>query len=193
MLSAAGDERAHLKAGVMKATSLLYLFCSLSLFAQAPSATVVGRITDPSGAVVPGIQINLTSVDRNVAQQGTSNGLGDFTIPYVQPGRYTLEARGDGFRGYRHAEFKLALDQILRIDIQLEVGATTESVTVTETVTVLNTESGARGEVATEKEITDIPLDGRNFTDLAFLTGGVIPKGDGGDGSSAVNDRRAED
>jgi outer membrane receptor for ferrienterochelin and colicin len=68
----------------------------------------------------------------------------------------------------------------------------TESVTVSDTPSVVNTESGARGEVVTEKEITEIPLDGRNFTDLAYLTGGVIPRGDGGDGSFAVNGGRAD-
>src|SRR5438552_9046 len=176
----------------MRSTSILFLVCSFSLLAQTPSATVVGRVTDPSGGVVPGITVTVTNVDRNVSQQATSNELGDFTIPYLQPGRYTLETKGDGFRSYKHSDFRLAVDQIMRVDIQLEVGATTESVTVTDTLTVLNTESGSRGEIATEKEITDIPLDGRNFTDLAYLTGGVIPKGDGGDGSFAVNGGRAD-
>lgn len=176
----------------MRSTPILLLVCSFSLLAQTPSATVVGRVTDPSGAVVPGVSVKVTNVDRNVSQLGTTNDLGDFTIPYLQPGRYTLEAKGDGFRGYKHSDFRLAVDQIMRVDLQLEVGTTSDSVTVTDTITVLNTESGSRGEVATEKEITDIPLDGRNFTDLAFLTGGVIPKGDGGDGSFAVNGGRAD-
>jgi len=176
----------------MRSVSILLLVWSFSLLAQTPSATVVGRVTDPSGAVVPGVAVKVTDVDRNVSQLGTTNDLGDFTIPYLQPGRYTLETKGDGFRGYKHSDFRLAVDQIMRVDIQLEVGTTSDSVTVTDTITVLNTESGSRGEVATEKEITDIPLDGRNFTDLAFLTGGVIPKGDGGDGSFAVNGGRAD-
>lgn len=172
--------------------AVLALACAFSAAAQTPSATVVGRVTDPTGAVIPGVAIHVTNVDTNISQRGSSNEVGDFTIPYLNPGRYTLEATIEGFRSHKRSQFTLAVDQILRIDIPLEVGATAESVTVTDTPPVLNTESGARGEVANEREITEIPLDGRNFTDLAYLTGGVIPKGDGGDGSFAVNGGRAD-
>ena len=84
------------------------------------------------------------------------------------------------------------MDQVLRLDIPLEVGAASESVTVTDAPPALNTETATRGEVTTQDEIKEMPLDGRNFSDLALLTGGVIPKGDGGDGSYAVNGARAD-
>ena len=160
--------------------------------AQNPSASVVGRITDPAGAVVPGVTVKITNLDTNISQQASSNEVGDFTIPYLNPGRYSLEAKADGFHTYKRTEFTLAVDQVLRIDIALEIGAATESVTVSDAPPVLNTESGARGEVTTNEEIAEIPLDGRNFADLAYLTGGVIPKGDGGDGQYAVNGARAD-
>lgn len=163
-----------------------------SATAQTPSASVVGRVTDPTGAVIPGVSIKITNLDTNISQPGSSNEIGDFTIPYLNPGRYALEASAPGFRTYKHAEFTLAVDQVLRIDIPLEVGATTESVTITDAPPVLNTESGARGDVTTNEEIAEIPLDGRNFADLAYLTGGVLPKGDGGDGQYAVNGARAD-
>ena len=114
-----------------------------SATAQTPSASVVGRVTDPTGAVIPGVSIKITNLDTNISQPGSSNEIGDFTIPYLNPGRYALEASAPGFRTYRHAEFTLAVDQVLRIDIPLEVGATTESVTVTDAPPVLSTESGA--------------------------------------------------
>lgn len=160
--------------------------------AQTPAASVVGRVTDPAGAVVPNVAIKVTNVDTNIVQQGSSSHIGDFTIPYLNPGQYSLEARSPGFRTYKRAEFTLTVDQALRIDIALEVGSATESVTVTDTLPALNTESGARGEVITKEEIAEIPLDNRNFSDLAYLTGGVIPKGDGGDGAFAVNGARAD-
>jgi hypothetical protein len=165
---------------------------SASLAGQTPSANVVGRVTDPTGSIVPGASIKITNVDTNISQQALSNQAGDFTIPYLPPGRYSLEASAAGFRTYRHSEFTLVVDQALRLDIPLEIGATTESVTVTEAPPVLNTESGARGEVTLNQEIVEMPLDGRNFSDLAYLTGGVIPKGDGGDGQYAVNGARAD-
>src|SRR6185436_6304366 len=162
------------------------------LSTQQPLASVVGRVTDASGAVIPGVAITITNLDTNISQSGSSNQTGDFTIPYLNPGRYKMDATLTGFRSYKHSEFTLMVDQVLRVDIPLEVGSAAESITVTDTPPVLNTESGARGEVTTNKEIAEMPLDGRNFNDLAYLTGGVIPKGDGGDGAYAVNGARAD-
>ena len=160
--------------------------------AQTPTAGVVGRITDASGAVVPGTTVKITNLDTNIIQQGVSNEVGDFTIPYLNPGRYVLEAYAAGFRAYKQGEFSLEVEQVLRLDIVLQVGAASETVTVTDTPPVLNTETAARGEVTNKDEIAELPLDGRNFSDLALLTGGVIPKGDGGDGTYAVNGARAD-
>jgi len=173
-----------------------FLFLPLALIsaaaAQTPSASIVGRVSDATGAVIPGAAIKTTNLDTNVTQTAFSNVAGEFTIPFLNPGRYTLEASSAGFRTFRQGEFSLAVDQALRINVSLEVGSTSESVTVTDTPPVLNTESGTRGAVITNEEITEIPLDSRNFGDLAYLTGGVIPKGDGGDGSYAVNGARAD-
>ncbi|MBS1828109.1 MAG: TonB-dependent receptor [Acidobacteria bacterium] len=174
----------------MRAFALLFL--TSALFSQTPSASVTGRVTDGSGAVIPGVAITVKNVDTNIVSKATSNEVGDFTVPYLHPGRYTLEASNAGFRTFKQAEFQLAVDQALRLDIPMELGSTTESITVTEAPPVLNTENGTRGQVITKEEIADIPLDSRSFSDLALLTGGVIPKGDGGDGSYAVNGGRAD-
>ncbi|MDP2995939.1 MAG: TonB-dependent receptor [Bryobacterales bacterium] len=168
------------------------LAAAASAAAQTSSASVVGRVTDASGAVIVGVSIKITNLDTNISQAGSSNEAGDFRIPYVPPGRYSMEAGSAGFRTYRRAEITLAVDQAMRIDIPLEVGSASESITVTDAAPALNTESGARGEVTTNGEIAEMPLDGRNFADLAYLTGGVIPKGDGGDGQYAVNGARAD-
>src|SRR6266404_2123120 len=115
ILRAGGDaDSARFGGWVNRFLFLLAAFV-LSLRAQTPSATVVGRVTDPSGAVVPGVTIQLTNVDRNVSQDGASNEAGDFTVPYLTPGRYTLEAKANGFHTYKHAAFTLVVDQTLRI------------------------------------------------------------------------------
>ena len=170
----------------------VFLAAAASATAQTSSASVVGRVTDATGAVIPGVSIKITNLDTNISRAGSSNEVGDFTIPYVPPGRYSMEAGSAGFRTYKRAEFTLAVDQAMRIDIPLEVGSASESITVTDAPPALNTESGARGEVTTNEEIAEMPLDSRNFADLAYLTGGVIPKGDGGDGQYAVNGARAD-
>lgn len=168
------------------------LAAALPLAAQNPSASVVGRVVDATGAVIPGAAVKVTNLDTNQTRQAVSNEVGDYTVPYLSPGRYSLEVQAEGFRLYRRAEFTLAVDQQLRLDVQLEVGAPTESVTVTDAPPALNTESGARGEVTTNEEITDMPLAGRNFGDLAYLTGGVLPKNEDADGAYAVNGARAD-
>jgi hypothetical protein len=171
---------------------LLCFAAAAALLAQSPSASVVGRVTDATGAVIPGVAVRITNLDTNLAHAASTNDVGDYTVPYLPPGRYSLEATLAGFRSYRQAEFTLAVDQVLRIDIPLEIGSASESVTVHDAPPVLNTETGTRGEVTTNAEIAEIPLDGRNFSDLAYLTGGVVPKGDGGDGAYAVNGARAD-
>ena len=174
------------------ASALILVSSVAAAFGQTASARITGRISDGTGAVIPGVAVKVTNVDTNIAQTATSSETGDFTLLYLPPGHYQLQAAAEGFRTYKQSDFSLALDQGLRLDIKLEVGATAESITVTEAPPVLNTDNGTRGQTITAAEIAEIPLDGRNFSDLALLTGGVIPKGDGGDGSYAVNGARAD-
>src|SRR5512145_449862 len=93
------------------------VLCGLAAIcaAQSPTARVTGRVTDPAGAVVPGVAIKITNLDTNISQPAASNAVGDYTVPYLNPGRYTLEATFAGFRAYKLAEFRLAVDQELRL------------------------------------------------------------------------------
>jgi uncharacterized surface anchored protein len=109
----------------LKFPVFIVLFAGIAFLApaQTPSATVVGRVTDSTGAVVAGVSITVTNVERNVSQDGMTNEAGDFTVPYLNPGRYTLEAKANGFQSYKHSAFTLVVDQSLRIDIALQVGS----------------------------------------------------------------------
>ena len=176
----------------MQRALFILIFSVCLATAQSPTARITGLITDSTGAIVPNVAIKVTSLETNLAQNTTSNETGNYTVPYLQPGRYTIEAAVGGFHTYKYPELALAVDQTVRLDIRLEIGSTSESVTVTDAAPVVNAENGTRGQTITAAEITEIPLDSRNFADLALLTGGVIPKGDGGDGSYAVNGGRAD-
>jgi outer membrane receptor protein involved in Fe transport len=171
---------------------LFSLIISMNAWGQAPAASVVGRVVDPTGAVIPGVSVSVTNLDTNQPMKASTNEAGEYTVLYLKPGRYTMEAQLEGFRAHRQTEFRLEVDQILRLDVRLEIGAASDSITVSDTPPALNTESSARGEVTSGEEIKELPLDGRNFADLAYLTGGVIPRGDGGDGAYAVNGARAD-
>ena len=93
------------------------ILAAISATAQTPSASLVGRVTDATGAVIPGVSIKVTNLDTNIAQQGSSNEVGDFTIPYLNPGRYSLEARSEGFRTYKRAEFTSVKFKCMQLSI----------------------------------------------------------------------------
>ena len=160
--------------------------------AQTPSASLVGRVTDPSGAVVPKVSIQVRNLDTQVSKSGATNGVGDFTIPYLNPGRYELEAGAAGFRPYKHSGFDLEVGQTLRLDLRLEVGNSADVITVTDTPPAVNTDTGTRGDVTTNQEILELPLNGRSFSDLAYLTGGVVSKPENGDGQYSINGGRPD-
>ena len=168
------------------------LVLPLALLAQGPTASVVGRITDASGAVVPGALVKITNASTNLTNSAVSNQAGDYTLLYLPPGTWSLDASGNGFSNYKHAAFTLALDQEQRIDIRLELGTASQTVTVSDTPETLQTENGSRGEVTSNAEITQMPLNGRNYADLAALTAGVVPRGEGADGFVSVNGARAD-
>src|SRR5262249_38331711 len=108
--------------------------------------------------------------------------------------RYELIADHPGFRTHRNSGIELEIGQTLRSTIELAVGAVSESVEVKAQVAVLNTENGAvKGDVIMQQEINDLPLEGRDFTDLAFLVPGVLPNTQGGTGGSiAANGARGD-
>src|SRR5690242_20704844 len=128
------------------------LLTAVSVFAQTPTASVVGRVVDATGAVVSGVSIRISNIETNQSSQTTTNAVGDYTAPFLIPGRYVLGASSAGFRSYKHAAFTLQLDQELRLDIRLEVGSLSETVTVSDVPPALNTESGTRGDVTINAE-----------------------------------------
>src|SRR5882724_1080526 len=176
----------------VRSTAWFAVLAAMPLFAQSPTASIVGRVTDPAGATVPAAVIKVINLDTNRSYQAQTSTVGDYTVPFLTPGRYVLEVAATGFRLHKQSEFELQVDQELRLDMRLELGTMADSITVSDTPTALNTESGARGDVTIHAEVVDIPLNGRNVTDLAFLTGGVVPMGEGADGQFAVNGARAD-
>ena len=106
---------------------------AVTVTAQTPTAGVTGRITDANGALVPGATIKVRNLATNIAQQTVSNEAGDFVLPYLTPASYSLEAHAGGFRTYKRESFTLEVSQTLRLDIKLEVGAASETVTITDT------------------------------------------------------------
>ncbi|MCB9383506.1 MAG: TonB-dependent receptor [Bryobacterales bacterium] len=177
---------------LLAAAALAALFAG-SLLAQANLATVTGIVTDDTGAVIPGATVTITNTGTNRVREISTGASGDYTFTNLNPGTFELVATSEGFRQYVEQGIELTTGQTLRINAKLEIGAVTESITVDAQLVTLNTENGTiKGDVIVQEEIQELPLAGRDFTDLAFFTPGVIPKAEGGQGSFAnINGARA--
>jgi len=178
----------------------IVLSFSLAAFAQ-DTASITGTVTDPSGAAVAGAQVTLTSPDRGINRTSPTNESGDFLFGSVPSGSYDLVVVGEGFKKYQAKGVKLAVGQKARADVALQVGATNTTVEV-EGVTVaqVETQSSDLSGTVTGKEITQLELNGRNFTQLATLVPGVSNQsgqddasvGVGGNVSFSMNGGRTE-
>lgn len=173
---------------------LLFLVLGARLDAQNATATVTGSVADTADAVIPEVTIRVRNTDSNQVRELKSGPQGEFTVTNLAPGPYEISAEHQGFRAYRKTGIILELGQVMREDIKLQIGSVTESVSVTADIALINTETGAiKGDVITQQEINDMPLDGRDFTDLAFLVPGVVPMAQGGQGSGLnVNGARSD-
>jgi Carboxypeptidase regulatory-like domain/TonB-dependent Receptor Plug Domain len=165
-----------------------------ALYAQGELASITGEVTDSAQAIMPAVNITVRNVDTNIARTIQTNIEGYFTITNLPPGNYELIAEKQGFRAYHETGIVLATGQELRSDIKLSVGAVSDSVTVMAEVAPLNTENGMiKGAVVVQQEINDMPLNGRDFTELALFVPGVTIKPDGGGGSFAsINGARTD-
>ncbi|MBI3684113.1 MAG: TonB-dependent receptor [Acidobacteria bacterium] len=179
---------------LFKRACWLMLALSISLQAQGNYASITGVVSDSAGAVIPRVRITVRNVDTNIDRTVDTNESGGYTITNLTPGNYELVGEMQGFRAYRKTGIVLEIGQQLRSDFSLEIGSVTESVSVVAEVAPLNTENGTiKGDVIVQQEIQDLPLEGRDFTDLAFLVPGVMPTAQGGQGSfAAVNGARSD-
>jgi len=168
-------------------------FFALFLPAQSPTGNIVGRVMDPSGAVVADAKISVRHTEGLDSREVVSNASGEYTVASLPPGHYQMVVEKQGFKRLDERGLELQVAQTARLDFQLQVGAMAEVVEVTASVPLLNTDSPMKGDVVAAREMVDIPLDGRDFTDLAALVPGVENKAEGGQGSGfAVNGARAD-
>ena len=141
--------------------------------AQVATASINGTVTDQSGALVPGAKVTLLNVATNIPRSTTTNSAGNYVLVNIIPGRYTLTVNKDGFATVSQAEFELQVNQTSTLDFQLRVGSTVESVTVEAAGAGLQTSTSELGTVIDKRSVDDLPLNGRNFTQLLDLTPGV--------------------
>jgi hypothetical protein len=152
--------------------------------AQVSDATLNGAVRDPSGAVIAGATVTLRNLDTAIEKTTNSNGSGEYSFQSITPGRYILSATAGGFSPKEISEFILTVGQAAAIDFTLAVGSESQKVTVEAAAPQLETSSADLGVVIATKQVNDLPLNGRNFTQLLSLTPGVVPVSTGQNGMS---------
>ena len=146
------------------------------LHAQSADTAVLGTVTDATGAAVPGAAVQIEEPATGFSRTVETNSEGVFELRYLRPGRYNVEAGSSGFRTAQTQDVVVRVGDQVRLNFQLEVGEVVETVEVTAESALLQTESATLGEVVSEERIVNLPLNGRNFLQLATLTPGVIIK-----------------
>ncbi len=141
----------------------------------AVGGSISGTVKDPSGAIVPKAQVTATNVDTGVRQAVTTNDAGAYSFPSLPVGHYQVDITIDGFRPYRRSGVKVDVNSALQVDAVLELGESTETVTVTESAFQPETASTQLGDIIAGTNVTDLPLNGRSYTDLLALQPGVAP------------------
>jgi hypothetical protein len=158
---------------IMLLRCIYFLALTALLCAQDFRATITGRVTDSSGALVPGAKVIAANVDTGQVGTAETNDAGLYNIPALPPGRYTLSAEKSGFKKYARETFSLEVQARPQIDIVLETGDVQSTVTVSSDVPLLETASASRGGSITGRTLVDLPLNGRNAFALAALEPGV--------------------
>jgi hypothetical protein len=163
--------RMRLYQGLLSVTLLLAMAGGVT--AQEFRATVKGQVVDGSKGAVPGATVNVTNKDTNEIASAVSNSEGNYTIPFLRPGPYTLTVELSGFQKYTRTDMQLQVGETATINVQLAVGAVTENVTVSAESPTLETSNANRGTVIDSQKIAELPLQSRSPMALVVLVAGV--------------------
>jgi Carboxypeptidase regulatory-like domain/TonB dependent receptor len=142
--------------------------------AQTTNGLITGVVADLTGAVVGGAQVNIFNRDTSVERTAVSDANGLYVVPQLAPGFYTLTVMKEGFASVKQNDIQLLVNQSVTIDVKLKVASTKETVEVNSAPPMLNTTSATLTEVIGHEETVDLPLNGREFTQLALLSPGAV-------------------
>lgn len=164
----------------MRRFSQLFLFCllllSVSAVAQEYRATLSGRVTDPTGAVVPNATLTIVNTATGASTSVKSGGTGDYYAPFLAPGPYSLTVDADGFKKFQRMGLQLDTGAKVTVNVALTMGTSSQSITVTDQVPLVETDSADAGQVLTTEEVENLPSNGRSALGFARDEYGVVPK-----------------
>lgn len=152
------------------------LLFTVAAFSQEFRATITGRVTDSSGAIIPKAVVTVTNMDTKVSVNTTTNSAGEYTTPFLLPGKYSITVTAQGFQKFVHDNITLQTGARVSEDAALSVGSVAEEVHVSANNTLIETQTATAGQVLTSEEIEDLPDNGRSPLGLAKTEYGVVPK-----------------
>lgn len=148
------------------------------LFAQAgATGTILGTVTDSTGAIVPGAKVTITNIATNVSVETVTSSAGDYNEPSLNPGVYKVAVQAPGFQKSVTNAISLSVDQKIRVDIALKPGAVSTTLQVTAQAVALDTDTAEMSQLVSQKQVEELPLDGRNFVQLLFISAGAVTIG----------------
>src|SRR5215469_10487439 len=176
------------KLGLRTALSFSIVLAAFSLSAVAQQATIVGTVSDASGAAVPNVKITITSKESGAVRDFQTNGDGQYVAPDLNIGHYSIRAEATGFKVSEKKDVVLQVGDRDRIDFQMQVGGTQETITVEADPVRVQTESGEQSNVITGQQISQLAVAGRSMYQLAALVPGASSQiGSGGMSAGEVN------
>jgi hypothetical protein len=155
--------------------SLALLASSAVVAGQQDTATITGEVRDASGALIPKAAITVTSTSTNISVKGESNDSGLYALVSLRPGLYSVSVEKEGFKRLVRPAITLQVNQVVRLDFTLEIGDLTATVEVTTATELIESQTSARGAVIEQRKILELPLNGRDYNQLALLSPGVLP------------------
>ncbi|HZT29019.1 MAG TPA: carboxypeptidase-like regulatory domain-containing protein [Bryobacteraceae bacterium] len=162
--------------------AVLVVAAGARMWAQT-TAGLTGTVTDTSGAVIAGAKVTLTGTDTGIQRSTASGESGEYEFLVLPPGTYSVTVQKEGFKQFTRGGVRLEVNQVARIDFALQLGAVTETVEVKAAAPLLESNTSSVGQVIETKAVSDLPLNGRNFAQLAILSPGVIGVGFGPSGT----------
>src|ERR1700693_3627785 len=171
----------------------LVLAVAFPLTSQTTTGRILGTVRDQSGAALPAATVTVTDVQRGITRTVTTGDSGEYVVPNLTPGTYTVRAESRGFKTVERPNIQVEVATDLTVDVSLPTGDVTETVIVEEYGPLIDTTSSTLGGTLSNKEINDLPLNGRNYENLLQLRPGVMRYPGGGFSTTSTNGLRAED
>jgi len=173
--------------------SLGLLLAALPLFSQGNTGRILGSITDQSGGAIADATVTITDVQRGVTRTLTTDGEGEYAAPNLIPGTYKVRAEFKGFQAVERPNILLQVGQDVRVDVALQPGEISQTITITEATPMMETTNATLGGTLNNQTINDLPLNGRDYINLITLRPGLTVYTGGGTSTRSSNGLRAED